>query len=143
MPQKDKPIPSDSDSSNKENIVPQKQKPASGDSDSKDPKSSLKDKAEELKKTGNEFFNNGYFVKAVELYSEAIKLDSTNHVYFSNRAQAYRMMKLYQEAKADYSRAIEIEPNDVLNHYRKAKTLAVLHETQEAKEALAKAKELD
>ena len=91
--------------------------------------SNQKAKAEELKKTGNEFFKKKDFEKAVEFYSQAIELDPSNHIYYSNRAQAYRLLKLYGEANADYDRSLQIEPNSEFTFYRKAKALACLFKT--------------
>ncbi|KAF1321230.1 Heat shock protein sti1, partial [Globisporangium splendens] len=47
--------------------------------------SALNEEAEEQKNLGNEEFNVKNFDKAIEYYSEAIRLDPANHVYYSNR----------------------------------------------------------
>jgi len=44
--------------------------------------------AEALKTLGNEAFKNNDFVKAIEHFTEAIGIDGTNHVLYSNRSAA-------------------------------------------------------
>ena len=44
--------------------------------------------ADELKQRGNEAFKRNDFKLACELFTEAIGLDSTNHVLYSNRSAA-------------------------------------------------------
>jgi hypothetical protein len=43
--------------------------------------------AVDLKNQGNKAFTSGDFPRAIELYSGAIKLDSTQPAFFTNRAQ--------------------------------------------------------
>ena len=45
--------------------------------------------ADAQKNAGNAAFENKEFDKAIEHYTNAIKLDNTNPVFFSNRAQVY------------------------------------------------------
>ncbi len=45
--------------------------------------------AQEAKNKGNEAFQNKNYTEAVKWFSEAIKLDSGNHVLYSNRSGAY------------------------------------------------------
>ena len=42
-----------------------------------------------LRREGNEFYKAGDYAKAVDCYTEAIALDDTNHVYYSNRSMAH------------------------------------------------------
>ena len=44
--------------------------------------------ADELKQKGNEAFKRNEFKLACEIFTEAIELDSTNHVLYSNRSAA-------------------------------------------------------
>ena len=44
--------------------------------------------ADELKQRGNEAFKRNEFKLACEIFTEAIGLDSTNHVLYSNRSAA-------------------------------------------------------
>jgi len=54
---------------------------------------------------------NRNFEQAVELYGEAIALDPSNHVYFSNRAAAFANLKKYQESLTDANKTIELKPD--------------------------------
>lgn len=44
--------------------------------------------ADELKQKGNEAFKRNEFKLACEIFTEAIELDATNHVLYSNRSAA-------------------------------------------------------
>ena len=46
--------------------------------------------AEEHKAAGNDAFKAGDYLKAAAAYTKAIKADPANHVYYSNRSQAFR-----------------------------------------------------
>ena len=48
-----------------------------------------KQQAEAAKEKGNKLYADGKFAEAIAAYTEAIKYDSKNHVYFSNRSAAY------------------------------------------------------
>ena len=56
---------------------------------------------EELALQGNELFKEGDFGGAIELYSEAIKIDpqnamEQNHLYHANRAACHQKLKVQQ-----------------------------------------------
>ena len=51
--------------------------------------------ADELKQRGNEAFKVNDFKLACELFTEAITLDSTNHVLYSNRSAARVIFIMY------------------------------------------------
>jgi len=50
---------------------------------------------------------------AIQSYSEAIELDPSNHVYYSNRSTCLAEMSRFAEAKADGERCILIDPTFV------------------------------
>jgi stress-induced-phosphoprotein 1 len=54
----------------------------------------------ELKEKGNKAFNEGDFDTAIQFFSEAIQLDPSNHVLYSNRAAAYTSKKEYQKVSS-------------------------------------------
>ena len=45
------------------------------------------------------------------MYGEAIALDPTNHVYFSNRAAAFANLKKYRESLTDATKTVELKPD--------------------------------
>ncbi|CAK4068225.1 unnamed protein product [Aphanomyces euteiches] len=111
------------------------------------------EKALEAKNLGNDEFKNGNYPKAVEYYSEAIKRDPNNAVYYANRAAALTKLTSFPDAKADCERALALDPNYVkaysrlgaiqffMKEYHKAmetyqKGLTIDPQSQECKEGL-------
>jgi len=72
-----------------------------------------------------------------------ITLEKPNHIYFSNRANAYLEMGAYEECIGDCNQAITIEPNFVKPYYRKAKAYIGKSKLVEAMEVLKDAVTLD
>lgn len=50
------------------------------------------------------------YAQAIELYTEAIELDSQNAVYLANRAFAHLRLEEYGSAILDATKAIEVDP---------------------------------
>ena len=67
--------------------------------------------AEQYKARGNKALQEGKYDEAVELYGEAIALDPTNHVYFSNRAAAFAKLNKYKESLTDANKTVELKPD--------------------------------
>ncbi|KAL6844241.1 hypothetical protein ACP4OV_025914 [Aristida adscensionis] len=74
-------------------------------------KISLVDLAECFKTKGNEFMRSNQHLKAVELYTCAIALSRRNAIYYCNRAAAYTLLNMNNEAIQDCMKSIEIDPN--------------------------------
>jgi small glutamine-rich tetratricopeptide repeat-containing protein alpha len=55
---------------------------------------------------------------AIEEYTQAISLDSTNPVFYSNRAAAYSSSGSHEMAVVDAEKAIEIDPKFVKAYHR-------------------------
>ena len=66
--------------------------------------------AAEFKEKGNQAFSAGRNKEAVEHYSSAIALDTTNHIFFSNRSAAYRKLQQYEKALEDADECIKLNP---------------------------------
>ncbi len=65
----------------------------------------------EIKKVqGNSAFAKKDFFAAIQHFSEAIELDPSNHVYYSNRSACFAEMGRFVEAKVDGERCIAINP---------------------------------
>ncbi|KAL5705232.1 amidase [Ranunculus cassubicifolius] len=77
------------------------------------------DTSELLKEKGNAAFKGKQWKKAVNYYSEAIKLNSKNATFFANRAAAYLQMGYFQEAEADCSKAISLDKKSVKAYLRR------------------------
>ena len=65
---------------------------------------------------------------ALEYFSNAISLDSTDSAAFYNRAQVYLNKKLFSNALEDCDQAISLKSNYVKAHHRRAKVLMQLKE---------------
>jgi len=87
-----------------------------------------KEKAEARKGEGNAEFAAKNHEGAIAKYSEAISLDGSNHVYFSNRSAVYLELKKYPEAAADAQKCIELNASFIKGYYRLA--LAQLEQAQ-------------
>lgn len=68
-------------------------------------------RAEELKAQGNEAFANKEFKKAAKIYRDAIKLDSTNAILYSNRAQCFIKENDWNRALRDCNDGLSLKPN--------------------------------
>ncbi|XP_006653074.1 small glutamine-rich tetratricopeptide repeat-containing protein [Oryza brachyantha] len=74
-------------------------------------RTSLGDLADFFKSKGNEFMRSKQHLKAVELYTSAIALSRKNAIYYCNRAAAYTLLDMFNEAVEDCLKSIEIDPN--------------------------------
>jgi len=76
--------------------------------------------AEKKKGLGNDAFKNGDFSGAVDRYTEAIEIDSSNHVYYSNRSMCLEKLGRNDEALADGKQCISIDSSFIKGYFRKA-----------------------
>ncbi|BEI80048.1 hypothetical protein CcaverHIS002_0105770 [Cutaneotrichosporon cavernicola] len=88
--------------------------------------------AEQLKAEANKAFSAKNFPEAIQLYSDAIALDPSNHVLFSNRAAAKSGNRDYQGALEDAEKCIEINPQFSKGFLRKGAALHGLRQYPEA-----------
>lgn len=70
-----------------------------------------KAEAEKLKVKGNGFMGSKLYDSAIEQYTEAIALDGSNPVYYSNRAAAWGALGRHDKAAEDAQKAIDIKPD--------------------------------
>lgn len=75
--------------------------------------------AEIAKEKGNQAYKEKHFKRAVDLYSEAIKLNGNNATYYSNRAAAYLESGSYIKAEADCTKAIDLDKKNVKSYLRR------------------------
>ncbi|XP_060070366.1 small glutamine-rich tetratricopeptide repeat-containing protein beta-like [Ylistrum balloti] len=66
--------------------------------------------AEEKKAKGNEFMKAEKYSDAIEYYTQAIKLDNKNPVYYCNRAAAYSKINKHDLTIKDCQQALSIDP---------------------------------
>lgn len=65
-----------------------------------------------LIKKGDEYFYNGKYDSAINLYTRAISADPKSYEAFFSRASAFAQKKLYNAAIPDYTAAIQFAPPD-------------------------------
>ena len=65
---------------------------------------------DELKKKGNDAFINKDFDQAINWFSQAIELDSKNHILFSNRSGAFCSKGAYGQALKDAQECVKLNP---------------------------------
>ncbi|KAH8596716.1 putative heat shock protein sti1 like protein [Bisporella sp. PMI_857] len=66
--------------------------------------------ADDLKAKGNAAIKAQNFDEAVKYFTEAIELQPTNHILYSNRSAAYASKKDYENAEKDAQKTTELEP---------------------------------
>lgn len=64
----------------------------------------------EEKNKGNEAFQKGNFLEAINHFSKAIELDPNNHILYSNRSASYASLGKYEDALNDANKCVQIKP---------------------------------
>lgn len=82
--------------------------------------------AEEFKAKGNKALVAKNFSEAIENYTQAINLDGTNHVYYSNRSAAYLSKSDAVNALEDANSCIALNPDFAKGYSRKGAALHAL-----------------
>lgn len=103
----------------------------------------MADKVASLKEGGNVALQEGKFDEAIKHYTEAIALDSNNHVLYSNRSAAYAKAAKYQEALEDAEKTISLKPDWGKGYSRKGSALAYLGRYNQSIKAYEKGLQLD
>ena len=89
-------------------------------------------RSEELKKEGNDAFVRKDFNCAIGLYSEAVALDPSNAVLYSNRSACYLQLCKFDNAERDAYTCVQLDPNFWKGHYRLVKALMGQHKYSDA-----------
>jgi stress-induced-phosphoprotein 1 len=63
----------------------------------------------DLKDEGNEMFKQKKFIRAVELYTEAIKEAPEDHTLYANRSASFHNLNKYEEALKDGEKCVELQ----------------------------------
>lgn len=99
--------------------------------------------ADALKAEGNKAFSAKDYATAVEKFTQAIELDSNNHVLYSNRSAVYAAQADYEKALTDAEKAIEIKPDWAKGHQRKGAASRGLGDLLSAHDAYEEAVRLE
>ena len=102
-----------------------------------------KNQALQEKEKGNIAIQKNDFETALKHYTNAIKLDPSNHIFYSNRSMCYHKLGKYSKSLDDAQRIIELNPNWPKGYSRKAVALYSLQKYDECEECYKKALQLD
>ena len=76
--------------------------------------------SDELKSLGNDCFVKGQYEKSVEYYTQAISTYGASAVLLTNKAAAYLALNMLELARADATKAIELDNSFTKAYYRKS-----------------------
>jgi len=96
-----------------------------------------------LKEKGNAALQTGNYNEAIKYYTDAIALDSNNHVLYSNRSAAYAKSEKYQQALEDAEKTVSLKSDWGKGYSRKGSALAYLGRYDESIQAYEKGLQLD
>lgn len=82
--------------------------------------SQRKELALKFKTAGNTYFSEKKYEKAIALYTSAIACDSTDPIYYSNRAACYASQQEWTKVVDDTSKALELKPDYIKCIVRRA-----------------------
>lgn len=99
--------------------------------------------ADELKGLGNKALQSENFSDAIKYYTEAIALDPSNHVLYSNRSAAYAKQEKFEEALKDGEKCVSLNPKWGKGYSRKGAALAYLGKNKEAEECYSEGLKVD
>ncbi|KAL4332503.1 hypothetical protein GQ457_07G003810 [Hibiscus cannabinus] len=89
-------------------------------------------RGEEIKIQANDAFKAHKYGQAIDLYTQAIELNSQNAVYWANRAFAHTKLEEYGSAIQDATKAIEVDPRYSKGYYRRGAAYLAMGKFKEA-----------
>ncbi|XP_063431987.1 uncharacterized protein LOC134714567 isoform X1 [Mytilus trossulus] len=92
---------------------------------------------------GNEMAQQGHYTAAIELFTEAVKLDPRDFRFFGNRSYCFDRTQQYERALKDAENAIRLADKWAKGYFRKGRALAGLRMFSEAEEAFSQVLKLD
>uniref|UniRef100_K7G3P3 Translocase of outer mitochondrial membrane 34 n=1 Tax=Pelodiscus sinensis TaxID=13735 RepID=K7G3P3_PELSI len=90
------------------------------------PTAAMIERAKTLKQEGNELVKTGNHKKAIEKYSESLKLCNRESAIYTNRALCYLSLKQYKEAIQDCTDALGLDAKNIKAFYRRAQAFKEL-----------------
>lgn len=91
--------------------------------------------AEALKEQGNQLFKLSDFDKAIDCFTKAIEIDSSNAKYFLNRSLCYGSQGDWSRSGEDARKALRLDPKYSKAHFRLIRALIELKRFNDAKTA--------
>ncbi|XP_064601686.1 uncharacterized protein LOC135467776 isoform X2 [Liolophura sinensis] len=92
---------------------------------------------------GNEMAQLGHYSAAIDLFTEAIKLDPSDFRFFGNRSYCFDRIQQYDKALRDAEKAILLSPDWPKGYFRKGRALAGLKFNADAEQAFMQVLKLD
>ncbi|XP_022096150.1 hsp70-Hsp90 organizing protein 1-like [Acanthaster planci] len=102
-----------------------------------------KEKADEARERGNDCMKQGRATQAFFYYTEAIKLNPSDHRSYSNRSLAFLKIEQHYHALEDAKKAIQLKPNWPKGYFRKGEVEFRTGHYQDAVNSYEKAISLD
>lgn len=96
--------------SNKSDKIKKAEEEAASDVEQEDP-AQAKEKSAQLKDEGNAEFSAGKWEAALAKFTEAIRLDSTNHILYSNRSASNLQLLRTRDAVSDAQECVRLAPS--------------------------------
>ncbi|KAM3912573.1 uncharacterized protein RB166_018062 [Leptodactylus fuscus] len=96
-----------------------------------------------LAEQGINSVKDGNYTKAIELFSEAIRLDPKDYRYFGNRSYCYEQLELYPKALVDADISIQLSADCPKGYFRKGRALKGCNRYAEAEDAFKMVLKLD
>lgn len=88
--------------------------------------------AADLKAQGNAALQSENFTEAIKFYSQAIDIDPSNHILYSNRSAAYAKTNEFESSLKDAEKTIELKSDWPKGYSRKGAALELLDKFDEA-----------
>jgi hypothetical protein len=92
---------------------------------------------------GNAFYDKKEYDKAINAYTEAIRLDPNYAIAYYNRGLAYSNLGKFDKAISDYSHAIRVDPNFTLAYVNRGAAYSIQGNRAKANADFATAKRLE
>ncbi|KAK9823595.1 hypothetical protein WJX72_004113 [[Myrmecia] bisecta] len=99
--------------------------------------------ADALKAKGNQAFQAGNHEEAIKHFSDAIDLDPSNHVLYSNRSAAEASLGRFEDALQDANKVVELKPDWPKGYSRVGAAQSGLRNWDEAVQAYRRGLQLD
>ncbi|CAJ0951834.1 unnamed protein product [Ranitomeya imitator] len=96
-----------------------------------------------LPEQGVNSVKDGNYTKAIELFSDAIRLDPKDYRYFGNRSYCYEQLELYPKALVDADISIQLSADCPKGYFRKGRALKGCNRYLEAEDAFKMVLKLD
>jgi stress-induced-phosphoprotein 1 len=87
---------------------------------------------DELKAKGNAALQSENFDEAIKYYTQAIEIDPSNHILFSNRSAAYAKVGKYTSSLEDAEKTVSLKPDWPKGYSRKGAALELLERHEDA-----------